>query len=139
MEGDHSRDSAGAEGEAMEKTWFIIGAALAFLGVAAGAFGAHGLREHLTADALNTYETASRYHLIHALALLAVAFAASRWGGGLTTAAGWLLVAGIVLFSGSLYLLAISGVRWLGAVAPFGGVAFLAGWACLVLAAWRGQ
>jgi uncharacterized membrane protein YgdD (TMEM256/DUF423 family) len=122
----------------MERTWFTIGSLLAFLGVAAGAFGAHTLKGHLSADALTTYETAARYHLIHAVGLLAVGFAATRWGGGLTTLAGWLLLAGVVIFSGSLYLLAVTGMRWLGAVAPIGGVGMLAGWLCLALAAWKG-
>ena len=77
--------------------------------------------------------------MYHALALLAVAWAADRWPGGATVAAGWLFLAGIVLFSGSLYLLSLSGVRWLGAVTPLGGVAFLAGWLALAWAVWRGQ
>jgi len=83
---------------------------------------------------LATFETGVRYHLFHALGLLAVAWAATRWPGGSVVAAGWLFVAGTLIFSGSLYLLAITGVRWLGAITPFGGVCFLAGW--LVLA-WR--
>lgn len=123
----------------MDRLWFATGAILAFLAVAAGAFGAHILKGRLTAEAFTIYETASRYHLLHALALLAVAYAAERWGDGFTTAAGWFLLAGVVLFSGSLYLLALSGVRWLGAIAPFGGVALLTGWACLAIAAWRGS
>ena len=121
----------------MERTWFALGAVLAGLGVAAGAFGAHGLEGRLSADDLDTYETAARYHVYHALALLAVAFAAQRFGGGLVTVAGWLFLAGIVLFSGTLYLLALSGVKVLGAVAPLGGACLLAGWGCLALAAWR--
>ncbi len=84
------------------------------------------------------FETAVRYQLVHALALLAVAWAVARWPGSLAVAAGWLFVAGTVLFSGSLYALSLSGVRWLGAITPLGGLAFLAGWACLVWAAVRG-
>ncbi|MDX1387998.1 MAG: DUF423 domain-containing protein [Acidobacteriota bacterium] len=122
----------------MASTWFATGAVAAALGVALGAFGAHTLKSRIGADLLEVYETGVRYHLIHALALLAVAWAASRWPGALTNAAGWLFVAGIVLFSGSLYVLAVSGVRWLGAITPLGGVAFIAGWICLAIAAVRG-
>ena len=121
----------------MERTWFVLGAVLVLLAVAAGAFGAHGLEGRLSSDDLDTYETAARYHIYHALALLAVAYAAERFGGGLTQAAGWLFLAAILLFSGSLYVLALSGVKVLGAVAPLGGLCLLAGWSCLALAAWR--
>lgn len=121
----------------MDRTWFVYGSAFAFLSTAFGAFGAHSLRARLGADALAIFETGVRYQMYHALALLAVAYAAQHWGGGLVTASGWLFVAGIVLFSGSLYVLSITGVRAFGAVTPFGGLCFLAGWACLVLAAWR--
>ena len=86
---------------------------------------------------LAVFETGARYHLIHAVGLLGVAVAAERWPGALTRAAGWLIVAGIVLFSGSLYALALTGTRALGLVTPFGGVAFIAGWLCLAAAAWR--
>ncbi len=119
----------------MERTWFGIGAALALLGVVTGAFAAHGLKDRISADDYDTWQTAARYHLIHALGLLAVAYAASRWGGGLTTAAGWLFVAGMILFSGSLYILSTSGIKALGAITPFGGLCFLLGWACLVAVA----
>ena len=122
----------------MERTWFGLGAALALLGVVTGVFAAHGLEDRLSSDDLDTWETAARYHLIHALALLAVGYAAGRWGGGLTTAAGWLFVAGVGLFSGSLYLLATSGIRALGAITPFGGLCFILGWGCLLAAAVRG-
>jgi uncharacterized membrane protein YgdD (TMEM256/DUF423 family) len=101
--------------------------------------GAHALKDRLTSDALSTYETAARYQLYHALALLAVAYAVARWPvSNLPTIAGWLFVAGIALFSGSLYLLSLTDVRWLGAIAPLGGAAFIAGWLCLALAVWRG-
>lgn len=123
----------------MEQTWFVAGCVLMALGVAAGAFAAHSLKHRLSADDLEVWQTAARYHIYHALALLGVAYAAYRWGGGgLTAAAGWLFVAGIALFSGSLYVLAVSGVKWLGAITPLGGLCFLAGWGCLALAAWRG-
>jgi uncharacterized membrane protein YgdD (TMEM256/DUF423 family) len=123
----------------MDRLFFVLGAVLAGLGVALGAFGAHGLQTRLTGGAMATFETAVRYQMYHALALLAVAFAITRWQGSTwPMAAGWLFVAGILLFSGSLYLLSLSGLRWLGAITPLGGVAFIVGWACLALAAWRG-
>lgn len=112
-----------------------IGAASAFVAVAAGAFGAHGLRSRLDDSMLAAFETGARYQMYHALALLAVAWAATRWPGRAATAAGWLFVAGTLLFSGSLYLMALTGIRGLGAVTPFGGAAFLGGWACLALSA----
>lgn len=121
----------------MNRVWTGIGAVAAALAVGAGAFGAHALKARLAPDALAVWDTASRYQLWHALALLAVAQAAHVWPGRAAHAAGVCFVAGIVLFSGSLYLLAASGVRALGAVTPFGGAAFLAGWACLAWAAWR--
>lgn len=111
---------------------------MALLAVALGAFAAHGLRARLTQENLAIFETGVRYQMYHALALLAVAYALQRWGGGLPAAAGLLFVAGILLFSGSLYALALSGVRALGAVTPFGGLAFLAGWVCLGITAARG-
>ncbi len=123
----------------MERTFLIMGSLSGALAVALGAFGAHGLRSVLSPDLLATYETGVRYHMYHALALLAVALVATRWPAtGLLSAAGWLFVAGTVLFSGSLYLLAFTSARWLGAITPFGGVAFIAGWLCLALVAFRG-
>jgi uncharacterized membrane protein YgdD (TMEM256/DUF423 family) len=123
----------------MERLFFILGSIFGGLGVALGALGAHALKDRLTSDALSTYETAARYQLYHALALLAVAYAVARWPvSNLPTIAGWLFVAGIALFSGSLYLLSLTDVRWLGAIAPLGGAAFIAGWLCLALAVWRG-
>ena len=121
----------------MDRLFVGLGAGSAFLAVAAGAFGAHALRARLAPDLLAVFETAARYQMYHALGLIAVAWAATRWTGALARWAGWLFVAGTILFSGSLYLLALSGVRWLGAITPLGGAAFLAGWACLVLAARR--
>ena len=123
----------------MDRLFFGLGATSAFIAVAAGAFGAHALRARLSPDLLATFETGARYQMYHALALLAAAWATTRWPGSLIQWAGWLFVIGTVLFSGSLYALALSGVRWLGAVTPFGGVAFLGGWVCLVLAAMRGR
>jgi len=121
----------------MERTFFVLGSVFAGLSVAAGAFGAHGLRDRLAPELLAVFETGARYQMYHALALLAVALLAARAPGGAVTAAGWCFVAGIVIFSGSLYVLALSGVRWLGAITPIGGVAFLLGWILLVVAASR--
>jgi uncharacterized membrane protein YgdD (TMEM256/DUF423 family) len=121
---------------ASDRLFLALGAWSAFVAVAAGAFGAHALRARLAPDLLAVFETGARYQMYHALGLVAVAWALSRSGGaGLPLLAGWLFVAGTVLFSGSLYLLALSGVRWLGAVTPLGGAAFLAGWVCLALGA----
>ncbi len=120
----------------MDRLFLGLAAISGFLAVAAGAFGAHLLRDRLTPDLAHVYETAQRQHILHVAALLAAAWAASRWPGGLAAGAGWLFVAGTVLFSGSLYLLAITGQRWLGAVTPVGGVALLLGWLALAWRAW---
>ena len=121
----------------VERLFFGLGAASAFIAVALGAFAAHGLKARLGADLLATFETGVRYQMFHALALLAVAWACTRWPGALVQASGWLFLAGTVLFSGSLYALALTGVRGLGIITPFGGVAFLAGWLCLAWTAIR--
>ena len=121
----------------MVANWFATGAVFCGLGVVFGAFGAHALRDRLAADMLAVFETGVRYHLIHALALLAVAWAASRWPGPMVSTAGWLFVGGILIFSGSLYLLAISGIRWLGAITPTGGLCLILGWALLAVGALR--
>jgi uncharacterized membrane protein YgdD (TMEM256/DUF423 family) len=118
----------------MDRLFVAIGSISALMAVAAGAFGAHALRARLSPEYLAVFETAARYQMYHALALLAVAWATTRWPGALLNWAGWLLVVGTVLFSGSLYGLALTGIRWLGAITPLGGVAFLAGWLCLTLA-----
>ena len=122
----------------MDRAFFALGALSGLLAVGAGAFGAHALRERLSPDMLAVFETSARYQMYHALALLAAAWAVGRWPGGATLAAGWLFVAGTVVFCGSLYLLALTGHRWLGAITPLGGLAFLAGWAALAWAALRG-
>lgn len=119
----------------MDRTFLLVGAVAAFLAVTLGAFGAHGLRNRLSPEMLAVFETGVRYHMYHALAILFVALAAARFDGWLIRSAGWLFTAGIVVFSGSLYALALSGVRILGAITPLGGLAFLAGWACLAFAA----
>jgi len=121
----------------MARTFWILGSLFGFIAVGAGAFGAHALRARLTPDLLVVWETGARYQMYHALALLAVAMAAARWPAAGWSAAGWLFTAGIVVFSGTLYLLALSGVRWLGAITPLGGVALLAGWVLLALAGAR--
>jgi len=115
----------------------VAGAVSAFVAVAAGAFGAHGLEGRLSTELMEVWHTAARYEMMHALALLGLAALAGRWPGGAWPAAGWLFVAGTVLFSGSLYLLALTGVRWLGAITPLGGAAFLAGWVVVAVTAWR--
>ena len=121
-----------------DRLFFALGALSAAMGVDAGAFGAHFLKLRLPPNLLEAYEVGVRYQVFHALALLATGLAASRWPGGAVTAAGWLFVTGTALFSGSLYLLALSGQRWLGAVTPLGGLAFLAGWLSLAWSALRG-
>ncbi|MFZ1908478.1 MAG: DUF423 domain-containing protein [Burkholderiales bacterium] len=120
------------------KLFVAIGAAMAALAVVLGAFGAHALKARLPADMLEVYHTAVQYHFWHALGVLAVGLALqlSPEAGWLRTA-GWLLTGGTVLFCGSLYLLALTGSKWLGAVTPLGGVAFILGWLALVVAALR--
>jgi len=119
----------------MDKTFLLLGSVAAFLAVAIGAFGAHGLRARLSPDMMAVFQTGVQYHMYHALALLLVAATMGHLSGWLIQTAGWCFVAGIVLFSGSLYLLAVTGITILGAITPFGGVAFLAGWICLAVAA----
>jgi uncharacterized membrane protein YgdD (TMEM256/DUF423 family) len=121
----------------VERTFAVLGAISAGLAVAAGAFAAHALRARLDPALLAVFETGARYQMYHALALLAAAAAWPRWSGPWLRAAGWLFVVGTVLFCGSLYALALTGVRGLGAVTPFGGLAFLAGWTCFAVGAWR--
>ena len=118
--------------------WFVlIGALLGGLSVAAGAFGAHALAASLTEKALSTFETGARYQMYHALGLIAVGLTLfATEGSGLLAAAGYCFIVGTVLFSGSLYVLSLSGVKILGAIAPIGGTAYLAGWVCLAIAAW---
>jgi uncharacterized membrane protein YgdD (TMEM256/DUF423 family) len=119
----------------MDKTFLLLGALAAFLGVGLGAFGAHGLRGRLSPEMLAVFETGVRYHMYHALALIMTSMIMARMTGWLIGAAGWLFAAGIVLFSGSLYLLALTGTTMIGAVTPIGGLALLGGWACLAIAA----
>ena len=122
----------------IERFFFAAGSIAGLIGVALGAFGAHALKARLTSEALATFEIGVRYQMYHALALLAVAWACTKWPGAWTNASGWLFIAGIAVFSGSLYILVLTGARWLGAVTPIGGLALLAGWACLAVATVRG-
>ena len=118
----------------LDQTFLLLGSLAGFLGVGLGAFGAHGLKTRLSAEMLAVFETGVRYQMYHALALLVVSAAIGHLGSArLLAGAGWLFVAGIVLFSGSLYALALTGVSTLGAITPLGGLAFLGGWACLAL------
>ncbi len=116
-------------------TWLLAGAIAGFTGVAAGAFGAHALKARLATDLLAIFETGVRYQLVHALALLMLGLAGDRLPGGALRGAGLGFTLGIVIFSGSLYALALSGTRWLGAITPLGGLAFLFGWFVLIRAA----
>jgi uncharacterized membrane protein YgdD (TMEM256/DUF423 family) len=116
----------------VDRLFFVLGSASAGMAVALGAFGAHALKARLSPEMLAVYETGVRYQMFHALALLAVAWACSRWpGSAAISSSGWLFVAGTLLFSGSLIALSLTGVRGLGAITPIGGLAFVLGWAAL--------
>ena len=121
----------------MDRLFVTVAALSGLIAVAAGAFGAHALRERLSPEYLAVFETAARYQMYHALGLIAAGWASTRWPGPVVQWSGWLFIIGTVLFSGSLYALALSGVRWLGAITPLGGLAFMAGWLCLALSAKR--
>ena len=121
----------------MERIFFIIGAISALLGVVAGSLGAHGLKSRLSTEMFSVFEVGVRYQMYHAFALIVTAWAQARWPSAPVTAGGWFFVVGTILFSGSLYLLSVTGVRWLGAITPLGGVAFLVGWGCLACGVWR--
>jgi uncharacterized membrane protein YgdD (TMEM256/DUF423 family) len=123
----------------MDRIFFVIGSILAGLAVILGAFGAHGLKNLVTPEMIGTWEKAVRYQMYHALAMLILAWAVTHWpeGARLWSLGAWLFLVGVILFSGSLYLLVLSGIKWLGAVTPLGGVAFGVGWLCLLVAAWR--
>lgn len=122
----------------MDRLFFLLGALSGFVAVVAGAFGTHALGEALTPERLEVFETAARYQMYHALALLAVGSLARQRGCRATAAAGWLFAIGTVLFSGSLYALSLTGVRGLGAITPLGGAALLGGWLALAWAGARG-
>ncbi len=121
----------------MERVFFVIGSLFGFLGVALGAFGAHALKATFDAGQLSTFEVGVRYQMYHAFALLAVAWAFTRWPGTTLLVSGWLFIAGTVLFSGSLYALSFGGFRWLGVITPVGGLALIGGWLCMAWAAWK--
>lgn len=122
----------------MSRTFWVIAGILGAAGVMLGAFGAHALRDRLSADMLTVWQTAVQYHLWHALALLAAGFLVGHYpGSGWLTAAGWCFVAGVLVFSGSLYLLALTGARTLGAVTPVGGLLLILGWLLLAWGVFR--
>jgi len=120
-----------------DRLFFTLGATSALIGVAGGAFGAHALKTRLTPEMLAVFEVGIRYQMYHAFALIACAWAVTRWPGAATSAAGWLFVAGTIVFSGSLYALSLTGMRGLGAITPLGGLALIGGWLCLAIAALR--
>lgn len=123
----------------MQKLFLIIGSFAMALAVGLGAFGAHGLRNILTEEMLDIFETGIRYHFYHAIGLLILGVIAHYLpDSALLQWSGWLMVAGILIFSGSLYLLSTTGLRWLGAVTPVGGLCFIASWILLAAAAWQG-
>ena len=119
----------------MVKVFAVLGSAFAMMSVAAGAFGAHALRARLDERALEVWETAASYQMYHGLALLAVAWMVAQTQSTAATVAGWCMTVGVLIFSGALYVLSLSGIKWLGAITPIGGVAFIAGWIALIVAA----
>jgi len=121
----------------MDRTLFIAGSISALIAVAAGAFGAHGLKERISKDLMDVFEVAARYQMYHALALLAAAWAYSQWHNNLSSWAGWSFIGGTILFSGSLYLMSVTGLKWLGAITPLGGLLFMIGWVLLAISAWK--
>lgn len=137
----------------MVRLFTILGAFSGLIAVALGAFGAHGLPDYfkkvyeselkdhpeIVERMLRNWETAARYEMYHALALIAVAWVCSRWPGKLANTAGWCFFGGTLLFSGSLYALCLTGMRWLGMITPFGGILLMIGWLLLALAAWKSK
>lgn len=121
----------------MARLFIAVGGVFGMLSVMLGAFGAHALKQRLAVEQLTTFETGVRYQMYHALALVLVGIIASNRAGGLLNAAGGCMIAGTLLFSGSLYALALGGPRWFGPITPLGGLAFIAGWALLVASALR--
>lgn len=123
----------------MSHVWIVVGAIAGFLGVAMGAFGAHALSGSLSERSIAIYETAAQYQMYHALALIGVGLwcAFNPTAVGLANASGWAFSLGILIFSGSLYALALTDIRILGAITPIGGLAFLAGWVLFALSAWK--
>ena len=121
----------------MDRFFFVAASLFGFLAVALGAFGSHGLKAFLDANLLVTFETGVRYQMYHSFALLTVALAYTKWPGKGLIISGWMFIIGIVLFSGSLYVLSLSGMRSLGMITPFGGLALLAGWLCMAWSVWK--
>ena len=121
----------------MKNLFFAFGSAFSLLSVLFGAFGAHTLEKKLSPEMLNVFEVGVRYQMYHGIGLIVVAWALSQWQNSLTTAAGWCFIAGILIFSGTLYTLSLTGIKWFGMVTPIGGLAFIAGWGCLVIAVFR--
>ncbi|SEF94806.1 DUF423 domain-containing protein [Paenibacillus sp. UNC499MF] len=123
----------------MMRLFMMLGSINMFLAVALGAFGAHMLKTKISADMLAVYQTGVQYHMIHAVGLIAIGLAADRLtqNQSLVNASGWAIVIGIILFSGSLYVMSLSGIKVLGAITPFGGVAFLTGWVLFAIAAMK--
>lgn len=124
-------------GRSLSQRFLMLGSILAGCGVAAGAFGAHALKEILDAPMLQVFDTATRYVMYHAFGLCIVSWAIDRYPGQGLAKSGWLFIVGILLFSGSLYMVSLAGIRWMGAVTPIGGLAFLAGWILLGWGVWR--
>jgi uncharacterized membrane protein YgdD (TMEM256/DUF423 family) len=123
--------------DTMDRTFAVIGALMGFVGVALGAFAAHSLKTKLTVDMFSVWEVGVRYHFYHALGLFVVAWVSNQFPESRVAVAGWLFIAGIVLFSGSLYTMGLTGIRGLGVITPVGGVCFLVGWAWLAWCLWR--
>ena len=117
----------------------VLGGLFAAASVAAGAFGAHALKSILDPSMLAVYETAARYQMYHALGLFVVAWLVRETEDSLAVKAGWLFCIGILLFSGSLYIVALAGIKWMGALTPLGGISFISGWACVAWTAWRAE
>lgn len=121
----------------MSRFFVIAGALSAFIAVSMGAFGAHGLSRKLPPESLDIFEVGARYQMYHAIAMVVVGVSLERWSRGEFAVGGWCFLIGTVVFSGSLYAFSLTGVRWLGAITPIGGVAFLLGWLSLAWGAWR--
>lgn len=121
----------------MSKTILMTASVLLAMAVALGAFGAHGLKSHLSTDMMQTYKTGVDYHFYHAFGLLLIGILAVSFPSEMIKWSAILLIVGIILFSGSLYVLAVSGIKWLGAITPIGGLSFIAGWVLLFLAVWK--
>lgn len=122
----------------MQKLFLIIGSIAMALAVGLGAFGAHGLKEMLSDEMLDIFETGVKYHFYHAIGLLVIGLVAQLMpSSSLLQWSGWLMLAGIIIFSGSLYILSISGIRWMGAITPIGGLCFIVAWILLALASWQ--